>query len=86
MNTPIAFEIFGYTGTFLVILSMTMTNVNMLRFFNICGSVISAIYAAVCGTWPIVLMNVCLVFINLFHLIRGKIRTNTKGINNATIE
>ena len=63
-----------------------MTNVNKLRLFNISGSVISAIYAAICGTWPIVLMNVCLVFINLFHLIRGKIQTNTKGINNATIE
>lgn len=85
MNTTIAFEIFGYTGTFLVILSMTMTNVNMLRFFNICGSVISAIYAAVYGTWPIVLMNVCLVFINLFHLIRGMIKINDRNIKKSAV-
>ncbi len=85
MNPAIAFEIFGYMGTFLVILSMTMTNVNKLRFFNICGSAISAIYAAVYGTWPIVVMNVCLAFINLFHLIRGKIKTNNRNIKNSAI-
>ncbi|MBQ3017196.1 MAG: YgjV family protein [Clostridia bacterium] len=85
MNPKIAFELFGYAGTFLVIFSMTMTNVNKLRFFNICGSVISAIYAAVYGTWPIVLMNVCLVFINLFHLIRSKIRKIYRNINNSAI-
>lgn len=85
MNHEIAFEIFGYTGTFLVIISMTMTSVNKLRFFNICGSVISAIYAAVYGTWPIVVMNVCLVFINLFHLIRSKIRKIYRNINNSAI-
>ncbi len=64
-------EILGYIGTALVIFSMTMTSVTKLRFFNICGSVLSTVYAIAGHAWPIVIMNVCLMAINLFHLIRG---------------
>jgi len=63
-------EIFGYIGTALVILSMTMTSLNSLRIFNICGSVISAIYSVVVNAWPIAIMNAALVFINIFQLWR----------------
>lgn len=72
MDFKILLEIFGYMGTFFVLLSMTMTSVNKLRFFNICGSVITAIYSVFYNAWPIVLMNVCLISINLFHLVRDK--------------
>ena len=51
-------EIFGYVGTALVLLSMTMTSLTKLRIVNMAGSVISAIYAALCNTWPVVLLNV----------------------------
>lgn len=67
-------EIFGYLGTVLVVVSMMMTSVTKLRIVNMCGSVISAIYAGICGTWPIVVMNVCLFVINGFHLVREHIR------------
>ncbi len=70
MNTNIYLEIFGYIGTALVVISMMMTSITKLRIVNMSGSVISAIYAGICGTWPIVVMNVCLFAINGFHLIR----------------
>lgn len=63
-------EAFGYLGTALVILSMTMTSVTKLRVINIAGSVISGIYSGFCQAWPVVVMNACLIGINLFHLIR----------------
>ena len=63
-------EIFGYIGTALIIISMMMTSVTKLRLINICGSVISAIYSAHCHAWPVVVMNVCLICINTFHLVR----------------
>ena len=63
-------EIFGYVGTALVILSMMMTSVTRLRILNICGSVMSGIYALCGGAYPILLLNLCLIGINLFHLIR----------------
>ncbi len=63
-------EAFGYLGTALVIISMLMTSVVKLRVINLCGSVISAVYAGIIGTWPVVLLNVSLVTINAVQLIR----------------
>ncbi len=63
-------EIFGYLGTALVLLSMMMTSMKRLRIFNMAGSVISAIYAIAMNTWPVVLLNLGLILINLFQLVR----------------
>lgn len=70
-------EIFGYLGTALVLLSMAMTSLTKLRMLNISGSVISAVYAALMGTYPVVLLNVGLILINTVQLIRQK-RTNQR--------
>ena len=77
----IFWEIFGYIGTALVVISMMMTSVKKLRFINICGSVISAIYSVYCNAWPMVLLNVSLIAINCFHLIRDHIRNKTDKRN-----
>ena len=71
IDNHILLEAFGYLGTILVVASMMMTSVTKLRIVNMSGSVISAIYAAICGTWPIVVMNVCLFLINGVQLIRA---------------
>ena len=63
-------EIFGYLGTALVLLSMMMTSVLKLRLFNTVGSVISMIYAALSGTWPVVFLNLGLIIINVWQLLR----------------
>lgn len=63
-------EIFGYIGSGLILLSMMMTSVEKLRWFNISGSVISMIYGAVMGTWPVVFLNVGTVTINVVQIIR----------------
>ncbi len=63
-------EVFGYIGTALVIVSMLMTSVVKLRVINICGSVISTIYAIIGNAWPIVLLNTSLILINVIQLIR----------------
>ena len=63
-------EIFGYIGTALVIISMTMKSLNKLRMFNIAGSIISMVYCIMAGTWPTVIMNLSLIAINIYQLIR----------------
>jgi len=67
----IIYEIIGYLGTALVILSMTMTSVTRLRIFNISGAILSAIYALLIAAYPVALLNITLTVINLFHLIRA---------------
>lgn len=68
----VLFEIIGYTGTALILVSMMMTSVAWLRILNMSGSVFSMIYGALCGTWPVFLLNICMIIINLIQLIRLK--------------
>ena len=68
----ILLEIFGYIGTALIILSMTMKSMNKLRILNISGSIISVIYSVIIGVWPTVILNVCLATINTYHLIKSR--------------
>lgn len=69
--------IFGYVGTALVLTSMLMTSVMKLRILNTIGSVISGLYAVYTGTWPVVLLNLGLVIINVVQMIR---LANTKVV------
>lgn len=63
-------EVFGYIGSALILISMMMTSVEKLRWLNISGSVISVIYGAVCGTCPVVFLNLGIIIINLVQIVR----------------
>ena len=67
----ILLEIFGYIGTSLIIISMTMKSINKLRVFNLAGSIISVIYSLIIVAWPTVVLNLCLASINIYHLIKS---------------
>ncbi len=72
-------EIFGYIGTVLVIVSMMMTSVLKLRVINICGGFISMVYSIIGGAWPVVVMNFCLIVINIFQIIKQFRQKQTFG-------
>ncbi len=74
IDIKILWEIFGYMGTALVITSMLMTSVVKLRVLNVCGSCIGLIYGVVTNTWPNVLLNGCLIAINVYQLIRMRVQ------------
>ena len=82
MGANVYLEIFGYIGTAVVILSMMMHSMTKLRALNITGSVITLIYALICKTYPVALLNAVLVGVNLYHLIKyfvGTSRGSTDG-------
>ncbi len=77
----ILLEIFGYIGTALVLMSMMMNSMTKLRIFNMSGSVISAIYAIFCNTWPVFFLNLGMILINVVQLLRvylGKRKEQTQ--------
>lgn len=63
-------EIFGYIGSALVVVSLLMASVVKLRIINTLGSVISATYALIIGSFPLALMNISLIIINLYYLYK----------------
>ena len=70
MDTKTMIEIFGYIGSALVVISMLMSSIVKLRIINTVGSVISGTYAVICGAIPLAVMNVCLIAINGYNLIK----------------
>ena len=69
-DTQMLIEIFGYIGSFLVVFSMLMSSVVKLRVINTIGSVVSGIYALIFGAYPLVLINTCLIIINIYNLYK----------------
>jgi len=65
-------EIFGYIGTLLVLVSMTMSSLAKLRMVNVSGSVISMIYSLLISAYPIVFLNFGISLINVYKLITEK--------------
>ena len=80
MNTQFLLEMIGYTGSFLVIVSMLMTSVVKLRVINTIGGVIFCGYALCIHSYPTAAMQVCLIVINLVNLYKLH---NTKKEYNA---
>lgn len=70
METKMIIEIFGYIGSILVVVSMLMSSIVKLRVINTVGSIISGVYAIICGAIPLALMNVCLITINAISLYK----------------
>ncbi|MGN8244116.1 hypothetical protein ACTHAM_001015 [Cellulomonas soli] len=63
-------EIVGWTGSLLVIVSLTQARVLRFRVLNLVGSVIAAGYNAIVGIWPFAVMNGVIALINVYWLVR----------------
>lgn len=70
MNTSMIIELFGYLGSTLVVVSMLMSSVVKLRVINTIGSIISGTYALIIHSYPLALMNICLIVINCYNLAK----------------
>lgn len=69
-NYRIIFEVIGYVGSALVLLSFLMSSVLKLRIINSLGSLASLIYGLLVHTYPTVIMNGALLIINIIFIIK----------------
>ncbi|MCI5597521.1 MAG: YgjV family protein [Lachnospiraceae bacterium] len=70
MNTSLLIELIGYLGSTLVVISMLMSSVIKLRIINLIGSAVFAAYALMIHSYPTACMNLFLVGINGYNLIK----------------
>ena len=68
MTISTIFELIGYLGSLLVIVSMLMTSVVKLRIINTIGSVIFAAYALLIHSYPTAALQFALIIINIVNL------------------
>ena len=86
MDTAMLIEIFGYIGSALVVISMLMSSVVKLRLINVVGSIISGTYAIIVGALPLVLMNACLIIINVINLYKLLKTEQTYDLVNSKVD
>lgn len=70
MNAHFIIEMVGYIGSALVLLSFLMVSVYKLRVVNSLGSVVCVIYGMIIHAYPTVVMNLCLIAINVYYLVK----------------
>ena len=65
-----ALEIVGYVGSFLIGLSLTMSNIKKLRWINLFGASTFATYGVLIKAWPVLCLNGFIVLTDIWHLVK----------------
>jgi len=70
MNNQVIWEIIGYAGSVLVLVSLLMTSIVKLRVINAIGCIVFSTYAFVIHSIPTAIMNVALFVIDVVFLVK----------------
>lgn len=76
MDKQLILELIGYFASGLVLISFLMSSILKLRLINLTGSFIFAVYAVLIGSYPTAIMNLGVVCINIYYLVRLLRRNN----------
>lgn len=68
MDSQLVLEIVGYAASVLVAISLMMSSILRLRIINLVGSMAFVVYGALIGAYPVAVVNLLIVFINLYYL------------------
>lgn len=65
-------EIFGYLGTVLILLSFLIENVFKLRVLNSIGAILWIVYGVGIMAMPTIVVNSCVLAIHIFWIIKHR--------------
>jgi hypothetical protein len=68
LNIPLV-EWIGYVASIVVAVSLTMSSIIKLRWYNLAGSAVFSFYGFAIGSLPVGLLNLFIVFVNIYYLI-----------------
>lgn len=63
-------ELFGYSASLVVALSLMMNSVVKLRWINMTGAIMFTIYGLVIGALPVAILNSFIIGINIWYLAK----------------
>ncbi|MGL5260331.1 MAG: YgjV family protein [Lachnospiraceae bacterium] len=70
MTVSTVIELIGYLASVLVLISLLMSSVVKLRIINAIGAFIYVIYAITIKSYPTAIMNIFLIVINMYYLVK----------------
>ena len=65
-------EWFGYLAAFFILLSFFMKNITTLRYVNSLGCLFFVTYGILLDSWPLIITNGAIVFVNAYYLFIDK--------------
>lgn len=68
MEPEVLYEWIGYAASFLVLVSLIMRSIKKLRLINLLGSTLFVIYGYLIGAYPVTVMNLGIVLVNIYYL------------------
>ncbi|MDO9154990.1 MAG: hypothetical protein Q7U47_14995 [Paludibacter sp.] len=68
-NIPLL-EWIGYVGSVIVAVSLTMSSIKKLRWYNLVGAAVFAFYGFAIGALPVGLLNLFIVLVDIFYLFK----------------
>lgn len=63
-------EYIGYVASLIVLISLLMSSVKKLRWINMIGSLIFGTYGFLINSYPVAIMNLGIVMINIYYLVQ----------------
>ena len=63
-------EIIGWIGSGIVVISMLQQRITRLRLVNLIGCIVSVVYSVAIGAWPLAGLNAALSVIQIYHLAK----------------
>ncbi len=60
----------GYIASVIVLISLLMASIVKLRWINMAGAFLFALYGAMIGSIPVALVNFCIALIDIYYLIQ----------------
>ncbi|MCZ4694822.1 hypothetical protein DWB61_12380 [Ancylomarina euxinus] len=74
-------EWLGYAASIIVFVSLSMTSIVKLRWYNMLGAMLFALYGFLIGSYPVAFMNFLIVCTNIYYLVKmNKHKENFKLI------
>ena len=63
-------EWLGYAASIIVFVSLSMTSIVKLRWYNMLGAILFSLYGFFIGSYPVAFMNFLIVCTNIYYLVK----------------
>lgn len=70
MSVNVVIEVIGYVASAFVLFSFLLKDIKWIRIVNIVGAVSFVVYGFLTKTYPTAFMNVALVLVHIYYLIK----------------
>lgn len=74
----------GYLASLVILISLMMQSLKRLRWINLAGALLFAVYGFMIGALPVGLMNVAIVLINVAYLVQTHVKKDYFTLLEAT--